>query len=138
VFKVNKLIAKEFWKEMLPALTKGHKNSIFVNGQFQTFEQDPVYVNNRTLVHILSLSVNLGATVEWNKEFNTILITSVPDVVQIKIGSNEATRNGTPIELDSSAQVINNRMMVPIRFVSESLGAKVKWDAPTNNIFLAN
>lgn len=35
---------------------------------------------------------------------------------------------GKVIELDSPAKIINNRTMVPIRFIAEELGCKVEWD----------
>ena len=39
--------------------------------------------------------------------------------------------NGKATQLSVEAQVINSSTMVPLRFVSEGLGADVKWDGAT-------
>jgi len=36
--------------------------------------------------------------------------------------------------LDAPAKIINGRVMVPVRFIAESLGCTVSWDADTKTI----
>ncbi len=57
--------------------------------------------------------------------------------VELPIGSSYATVNGSRVGFDTRAQINHGRTMVPLRFVSEALGARVKWDAPNRqaNIF---
>lgn len=45
--------------------------------------------------------------------------------------------NGKEIQTDVPSQIINNRVMVPARFVSEALGAKVEWDGPNNRVIIS-
>ncbi|WP_246021133.1 copper amine oxidase N-terminal domain-containing protein [Paenibacillus lentus] len=42
-----------------------------------------------------------------------------------------AKKNGQVINLDVPGQLVDSHTMVPIRFISESLGATVKWDRVT-------
>lgn len=49
--------------------------------------------------------------------------------VKLIIGAYEASVNGSTVGFDTSAQIYNNRTMVPLRFVSKALGARVNWDA---------
>ena len=55
-------------------------------------------------------------------------------VIQLAINSPTATVNGSPYSLDAPPQLVNNRTLVPIRFVSEALGAQVTWDAATGQV----
>ena len=45
------------------------------------------------------------------------------------IGSSIAYLNGQKIILDSPAFIENDRTYTPVRFISEALGADVKWDS---------
>jgi len=45
--------------------------------------------------------------------------------------------NGKNISMDTPAQIINGRTMVPVRFVSEALGAKVSWDEKNSTVIIA-
>ncbi|ANX13746.1 hypothetical protein ABE41_017185 [Fictibacillus arsenicus] len=131
-------ISGEFWEVVLPNITNHLRESIYVNGVFQTFDQDPVYINGRTLVHVRGVFDDLGATVSWDSKTNSVIIKKGTDVVKLELNSNKAYKNGVLFNIDASAKVINNRTMIPLRFISESIGAKVKWDAGTGNIFIAN
>ncbi|MEW6230659.1 MAG: copper amine oxidase N-terminal domain-containing protein, partial [Bacillota bacterium] len=42
--------------------------------------------------------------------------------------------NGEVAELDVPAQIIDGRTMVPVRFVSETLGAEVDWHSETSTV----
>jgi len=55
-------------------------------------------------------------------------------LVNMQIGNKTAYVNGVPVSLDVPPQIINGRTMVPIRFVSENLGAEVNWDSNTKTV----
>jgi len=42
--------------------------------------------------------------------------------------------NGTKINFDVQPKIKNGRTLVPIRFISETLGANINWDGKTNTI----
>lgn len=42
--------------------------------------------------------------------------------------------NGNNVELDVPAKMINNRVLVPTRFIAESLGTSVEWDAYSKTV----
>lgn len=107
---------------------------IKINGQVQTFDQDPVIVNDFTLVSLRGVFEALGAEVQWDETTKRVTATKGTQRVELEVGSNTAFKNGMPIQLDIIPQVVNGRTMVPLRFVSEALGAEVKWDAATKTI----
>ncbi|MGI6180365.1 stalk domain-containing protein [Butyricicoccus intestinisimiae] len=94
----------------------------------------PVEVSGRVLVPVRVIAENLGATVAWDANTNTAMITKGEKVIKLQLDNQTATLNGESILLDVPATLINNRTMVPIRFVSESLGAIVDWEEATETV----
>jgi hypothetical protein len=44
--------------------------------------------------------------------------------------------NNQKVDLDVYPKIIDSRTMVPIRFVSEALGAKVDWEGETKTVIV--
>lgn len=55
-------------------------------------------------------------------------------VLELTIDSDLALLNKMPVKMDAPARIINGRTMVPIRFISESFGCKVEWDAKEGKV----
>lgn len=55
-----------------------------------------------------------------------------------KSNSNEisVSVNGKKVEMDAKPYIKNSRTMVPVRFISESLGLKVGWEAKTKTVII--
>jgi carbon monoxide dehydrogenase subunit G len=87
--------------------------------------------NNRMLVPVRAIFEALNGKIEWNAKTKTVLGQKGDVVVELQIGNVKAKVNGEVVTLDAPARIINNRTLVPVRFISESLGAKVNWDAKT-------
>jgi hypothetical protein len=103
--------------------------AVYVDGKLQIFsDAQPIIVDGRTLVPIRSVAEVLGAQVNWEDSTQTVLINKDDKHIELTIGSKSPTVNGSPVNLDAPAVIINGRTMVPLRFVSEALGAKVVWD----------
>jgi GH25 family lysozyme M1 (1,4-beta-N-acetylmuramidase) len=66
-------------------------------------------------------------------ELTTAVVQSIPTTtalttIKLQIGSLQAMINGKEQQLDIAPFTVENRTMVPIRFISEALGAKVNWN----------
>ena len=88
----------------------------------------PKIVNDRTMLPIRIVAESLGGTVTWNGELQRVTIQKGADVILITIGADTAYVNGTAVKLDAAAFVENGRTYLPLRFVSETLGAQVVWN----------
>ena len=86
-------------------------------------------VDGRFLVPMRSIFESLGASVEWDGATRTVTGFKDDVLVRLIIDDKYAVVNGKKYELDVPAQIINSRTYVPLRFISESLGADVNWDA---------
>ncbi|MGI6434690.1 MAG: stalk domain-containing protein [Syntrophomonadaceae bacterium] len=90
---------------------------------------------SRTLVPLRFLGEALGATVDWTAETQQVSITDAGSEITLTIDSQEALVNSAPVNLDCPAELHPpGRTFVPLRFVSETLGAQVDWDGATKMI----
>ncbi|NGZ77006.1 copper amine oxidase N-terminal domain-containing protein [Saccharibacillus alkalitolerans] len=54
--------------------------------------------------------------------------------VKMQIGSPNLTLNGKTTKMDTMPRVWNNTTYVPLRFLSEGIGAQVKWNKKANQV----
>lgn len=101
-----------------------------LNGEFMNFdnEQPPLIRNGTVLIPLRKIFEALGAKVTWNDESYSITAQKDNTTVILAIGDKIAKVNGTEIQLVQAPEIVNEKTMVPVRFVSESFGAKVDWD----------
>lgn len=106
---------------------------VFVYGKQVNFPDQKAFVDtsvNRTYVPVRFVSEALGASVDWKADAKTVTITNQGLKVVLTIDSDQATvtnQTSKTVTLDAPAVLVNDRTMVPLRFVSEVLGAKVGW-----------
>lgn len=109
--------------------------TVLVNGQKISFpDQQPFIQDGRTLVPVRFVSEALGAKVDWDQPTQTAIINKDGSDIRMKIGSMQPVVNGYARAIDVPAQLVNNRTMVPLRFVSEILGAHVEWISATQTV----
>jgi hypothetical protein len=132
--KENKLKLELHTKFESKAGIQAFKGEIKVNGQKIKFEVPPVIKDGKTLIPVRAVMNGLGAKVEWDPNTKTVTITKGDTVVQFVLGENKVIVNGKEITLDTPAMDISNRTFVPLRFLSEIFGEKVKYDEKTGNI----
>lgn len=105
---------------------------IMVSGK-EIKPETPAYIENgRTMVPLRFISEALGEKVDWNAETKSVIIGDNKAV--LAIGSKEIDANGKKITIDSPAVIKNSRTFVPLRAISEILGAKVDWDGTTKTV----
>jgi|GEM_PF-5092052 len=108
--------------------------SIVFPGQTSALESPEPHVayldmnSNRTFVPLRFVSETLGAEVIWQEETRQAVVKTKGLTIQIPIGSRNAWVNGNPFTLDANAFIQDQRTYIPLRFVSEGLGATVGWD----------
>ncbi|WP_246942775.1 stalk domain-containing protein [Bacillus pinisoli] len=100
---------------------------LYINGNILNFDTPSLIKDGRTLVPLRGVFENLGSTITVDAN-NVITIKKDNHTIRLKIGSKEAYVNSEKVVLDVPANLINNRTMVPLRFIGESLGAKISWD----------
>lgn len=108
----------------------GPAPQITVNGQILRTESGAFTQNGRVLVPMRDIFESLGAQVNYNNLSREIAAQRGTTVVRMTLGSSQASVNNVPVTLASAAQSFGGRTYVPLRFVSEALGATVNYNAP--------
>ncbi len=101
---------------------------IYLDGKPLQSSVPPIQKSGRTLVPMRAIFEALGATVNYNSLTQAIGAQRGDTTVLMSLGSKKAMVNQQPVTLEVPAQTYYNKTMVPLRFVSEALGATVKWD----------
>lgn len=109
---------------------------IKVNNQFIKFDQAPILEAGYTLVPMRAIFEALGAEVQWNQDEKKVTGILDSAKVELTLGKNVATLNGKEIPLAVPAKVENGSTLVPVRFIAESLGAKVTWDNSSRTVII--
>lgn len=111
--------------------------NVKVNGFDLYSEYKPYVDNGRTFVPIRELTELMGANVKWNQKTKSVSISMMDKDVKLKINSSVVYVNGKKMRIDDAsvpkltqytAQNNECKTMVPLRFLSESLGFSVDWD----------
>ena len=103
-----------------------------VNGkEMNNLTMPPIIFDDYTVVPAREVFEEVGAKVSWNKDTYEVTIDYNSKKVVIKIGSKTANVNGVSMVMNIPAKIINNKTMIPLRFVSSSVGLEVLWDSKT-------
>lgn len=101
---------------------------VYLDHKLIEFDQDALLVQGRVYVPVRKIFEVLGGSVELNKE-TQVLSGQIEDMkISMKLGEKTAQVNGETVILDAPAQVINNRTLVPARFIADCVGKKINWD----------
>lgn len=127
-------------KEKTIVLQVGNPN-MTIEGIIQEIDKGngtaPVIIKERTMVPIRAVIEALGGKIAWDENSQKISLSYKEDLIELWVGLNSATVNGLTIESDVAPTIINNRTLIPLRFVIENFkGCSVKWDNDTRNITL--
>jgi hypothetical protein len=111
--------------------------AVYVNGKALEFDVPPVIIDDRTLVPFRVIFEALGLEVGWDEPTRTVTGTKGDMTIKLVIDSTEAWVNDEPVQLDTPPIIVNDRTLVPVRFISESLGADVAWAADWRTVVIS-
>lgn len=129
---VRTLDIEQFNPQNLPQ----NQIKVTIDGEFVEFDQPPVSVDGRTLVPIRAVMEKMGGEVNWLGETSTTEIKMDDKKMLLILGSKTAFFDGDVYNLDVEPQSINNRTVLPLRFVAEKFGFDVYWDGDTNTVVI--
>lgn len=109
------------------------ENVLIKNGNAK-FDTPPVIKEGRTLIPVRAISEALGASVAYNADEKAVTITKDDKVIVLYLGEQKVLVNGTETAIDVPAEVMNNRTMVPLRFIAEQLEFEVEWNQELQTI----
>lgn len=110
-----------------------------VNGEDVTFATtQPFIKNGHTLVPIRGVFEKIGAKVDYDSKTKTVMAYKTGIEIVLKIGSTQALVNTYEKDVPIPPIIVSGATMVPLRFISETLGASVSFNETANwiNIYV--
>ncbi|MFD3259091.1 stalk domain-containing protein [Paenibacillus lentus] len=101
-------------------------------------EAEPLIVDGTVLVPMRKLFEEQGAELIWSSATKTITATKDNMTLIYRIGESTANLNGKPINLSIPGRIADGYTLMPLRFVSETLGSTVKWSSDTRTIHISS
>ncbi len=91
--------------------------------------------NSRTMTPFRVVGDALGLTIAWDSAAREASFSDGTRTIWFPIGSTAArTSEGTTVEMDTSAVIVNGRTYAPVRYLAQYFGYSVGWDAPTRTV----
>ena len=110
---------------------------LYIDGQeIVTKVMPPIQLNGSVLVPAKEVFSTLGAEVEWRSSEKSIYVHNNETLIVLKMNSSEAWVNGETKYLNMPAKLINDKVMIPLRFIGESLGYTVKWVQESSSVYI--
>ncbi|WP_373232683.1 stalk domain-containing protein [Cohnella sp.] len=109
---------------------------VVLDGQQLTFDVQPQVISGSTMIPYSMLMQKIGASLSFDAKTQQLKVKRGKTTVELTIGSNQAILDGKTVKLDAKAVVKNGRTLVPLRFLGESFGLWVNWNAGTKTVSL--
>ena len=113
--------------------------SLYVNNQIvESSIMAPVQIEGYVFVPIREVFDAMYATVQWKPSEQKVYIESEDNnsLMVLTLNSEEVWIDGEIKKIDMPPKVVNEKIMVPIRFISETLGYSVEWFNDTRTIYI--
>ena len=121
-------------KEMI---LKVDSTEVIIDGEKVMNDSSPVVVNGTTFLPIRIIAENMGASIGWDGTTKAVSIKTEDTEIVVYVDKTDAVVNGQQTQLEKGPFVKDGRTYLPVRFVSEALGAKVAWNGAEKTITIS-
>lgn len=105
--------------------------TLVVNEKYVNTKNHPYLADGVTMVSVRDVGEIFSADILWNEKTSTATLTKGNTEIAITKGKKQAKLNGKNVTFSKAATIVNDRLYLPVRFVAETFGAKILWDADT-------
>lgn len=98
----------------------------------------PVIVNDRTYVPMRAIFESMGAYVEWDNDMRCVFAHKRLSHINMYVDEGIYYVNSDKFTMVAEPLLINDRLMLPVRDVSEALGAEVVWSAVDKTVIISS
>ena len=121
----------------IPVSATNDEITVYLNSRKIDFDQKPIIENGRTLVPMRAIFEAMGCEVVWHDNLKQIVVWKDGDVLMnLEIDRYYIDKHfgDELIDLDVPPQIVNGRTLVPLRAISETIGAAVDWDGTLRRV----
>jgi hypothetical protein len=110
-----------------------------VNGEQVRFPYaQPIEINGRVMIPLRGVLERLGVDrIDWRPMSQEVIVAGPDENMRLQIGDQAAIVNGQRVSMDVPPMIVQGTTMVPLRFVSENLGASVDWLDSSQTVYIA-
>jgi hypothetical protein len=119
------------------------ERAYLTDGIIQYMDVEPLVIEGRTMLPIRFVAEPLGAKISWESAARKVTVSLDDTRIELWINSPKARINGREIYIDpANPQVMpilsEGRTLLPLRFVSEALGAGVEWNSKLRTVTISH
>lgn len=104
------------------------QDRIFLSINDRLTDIKPVSKNGITYIPVRDTANSLNGSIDWNARDSTMLIYFNNKNIKLGLASTELIVDEQSYVLTSSPILINNKLYIPIRSISEQMGFNLTWD----------
>lgn len=112
------------------------RDTITVDGEERKLDFAPFISGEHTLIPIRFFVDALGGDVFWDQEAKRASVIRDGHLVEMWVADGLVTVDGRTVESPVPPQIRKNRVLLPLRFIAETLGWTVGWNGGTKSITL--
>ncbi len=120
----------------LSSLSYGGNIKVVLNGSRLNLNSAPITKGGLVFVPLRGIFEKMGAGVNFYKSEGKIVARRGKTGIELTLGNSYAKVNGFSQRMLEPPFVLNGTTYVPLRFLSESMGAEVGWHPPTSTVFI--
>jgi alpha-tubulin suppressor-like RCC1 family protein len=117
----------EKFKTKVDAKPVQRQLSLKIDGKYIASNPGPIQMNGVTFVPVRALFESIGTKIGYANDHVTVYYHN--QVLKMKVYNTNATLDGNNIQMPAAPLSYQGRTYVPARFIAQTLGAKVMWDA---------
>ncbi|AFK87391.1 MULTISPECIES: stalk domain-containing protein [Thermoanaerobacterium] len=111
------------------------KSQYTINGQYYAMDVAPYIKDNRTFLPLRYVAYAIGVEPQnIVYENGVISINNDNNVVKLSVNSDILRVNGNIIQMDTKPEIVNNRVMVPVYWISKAFGINISWNQSTYSV----
>lgn len=107
---------------------------VYFNDRKVPMDAEPMVSGSRVLIPLRAVGEALGSYVYWDSAQSLVNVKRGNVNIDLPLRSRDAVVNGKSVHIDQPPMVVMGRTLVPLRFISEYLGAKVTWNARARRV----
>lgn len=138
--KILLLISIVFAVVLTCSLVYASDTDVYCDGEKIDFSEGPYIIDGATFVPVRALGDALGFNYTWDAQNSTVIVTSDVAIAWIQADNNaiSVTKDGMMYAIVTEAfpRIINDRIFIPLRAVSELFDASVEWDSETSSVHI--
>ena len=130
---VKKILASILMLSLLmvaiPSVYASNDIKVVVDDRLVEFDTPPCLIGGRTMVPLRAIFEALDVTISWDQPTQTVTAFNEAYLVKCTIGNNDMYVNNVKKTMDIAPMIIENRTLVPARFIAEAFACDVEWDS---------